>query len=115
MLPAPPPAPPHPLSPALSVTPAFRTLHVESHCSGPQFLHISKEWEVISSPPDSNGLRQGPSQDVRGSEACGTGSEQSLGGCFSQGHLLGKVTRIICSKILKPPSALHSMPQLRLR
>lgn len=42
------------------------------------------------------------------------GPEQPLGGCISQGCLLGKVSRIICSKILKPPSALHSMPQLRI-
>lgn len=38
----PPPPPAHSLRPALSVTPAFRTLHVESHHPGPQFLLIAK-------------------------------------------------------------------------
>lgn len=47
------------------------------------------------------------------SEASGMGPEQSLGGCVSQGHLLGKVSGTICSKILKPPSTLNSMPLLR--
>lgn len=47
------------------------------------------------------------------SEASRMSPERSSEVYISQGHLLDKVSRTICSKILKPPSALHSMPLLR--
>lgn len=40
--------------------------------------------------------------------------QEDAGGGISQGHLLGKVSRTICSKILHPPSAPHCLPLVRL-
>lgn len=54
------------------------------------------------------------------SEACGVGPERSAEnslagpwGCLAHGHVLATVSRTICSKIQKPPSAPHSGPLAR--